>query len=204
MPRLVRPDVIVISPFRKWTVARFLDAATCWKHKSLCCTVDLKRSQILGWPKKIKKNMLVSYFYESLGVTESKSLRRWKVQHMWQSVLYHEQPQKRSDYDDYDFAFQPSVFLVFCQTQHTVTVIITDCFVEVKQTYRRSSGCSHRHPIRTWTVSAGTTRLWRRSRPPHPSRRWLSFKFSGALLYFWTWPSVKRNIWHLTSYTELR
>lgn len=82
------------------------------------------------------KNMLVSYFYESLGVTESKSLRRWKVQHMCQSVLYHEQPEKRSDYDDYDFAFHLSVFLVFCQTQHTITMIITDCSVEVKQTYR--------------------------------------------------------------------
>lgn len=154
------------------------------------------------------KNMLVSYFYESLGVTESKSLRRWKEQHMGQSVLYHEQPEKRSDYDDYDFAFHPFVFLVFCQTQHTIIMIITDCSVEVKQTYRRSccscATCSHRHPIRTWTVSARMIRLWRRSRPPHHSRRWLSFKFSRALPYFWTWPSVKRNMWHLTSDTELR
>lgn len=42
--------------------------------------------------------------------------------------------------------------------------------------------------------------LKRKSRPPHQACHWLWFKVSAE--QFWTWSSLKQNIWHLTSKAE--
>lgn len=65
--------------------------------------------------------MGVSYFHESLGVTESKSFWKWKVQHMYQSVLYQEYENHRKD------------FHVSAQSQQTNMItymVIIDYFVD--------------------------------------------------------------------------
>ncbi len=74
----------------------------------------------------------VFHFYESLGVTESKSSRKWKVQRMCQSVVYHLQEYENHRKDltmmIMSLCFSHPCFWSFVkQTSMITQMVIIDC-----------------------------------------------------------------------------